>query len=129
MGRALIMHVDEAPWNRGGPNKIGVEPLVRGNQFFGDMEMGPWVMINSLHPGFESKPHSHAQDEVIYIIQGELSMGRQKCGPGTLIFMEKDTTYGFKVGDEGVRFLNMRQGKEGFSGITYAGEASEQPKA
>ncbi len=127
MGRAIIMHVDEAPWNRGGPNKMG-EPIVRGNQFFGDMEQGPWVMINSLHPGFVSEPHSHAQDEVIYIVQGGLSMGKRTCGPGTLVFMEKDTVYGFKVGDEGVRFLNFRGSKEGFSGITYQGKASERPK-
>ena len=124
MGRALIMHIDDAPYRRGGPNTLG-GPITRGNQFFGDMEKGPWVMINSLHPGFVSKPHSHDQDELIYIVQGTMTMGSKECGPGTLVFMEKDTVYGFTAGDEGVRFLNVRPGKEGFSAIHYAGEASE----
>jgi hypothetical protein len=125
MSRSIIMHIDDAPWNKGGPNKLG-GPIERGNQFFGDMELGPWVMINSLNAGFVSRTHSHGQDEVIYIIQGGLTTEDGEAhGVGTLIFMETGTEYGFTVGDEGVRFLNFRRGKEGFRGITYVNEASE----
>jgi redox-sensitive bicupin YhaK (pirin superfamily) len=101
-------------------------PIERGNQFFGDMEQGPWVMINSLNAGFASRTHAHSQDEIIYIVQGSLTLeGGKACGAGTLIFMEKDTEYGFTVGNEGVRFLNVRGAKEGFRDIRYVGEASE----
>ena len=127
MGRSIVTHIDDAPMRRGEPTKMG-EPIVRGSRFFGDMEMGPWVMINALHPGFVSQPHSHDQDEVIYVVEGMLTLDDQECGPGTLIFNEKDTVYGFTVGDQGVRFLNIRQGREGFGGIHYAGKPSEQYK-
>ena len=55
-------------------------------------------------------PVFHDQDEVIYILEGGFSMGRRRCGPGTVVFIEADTQYGFEVWDEGVRFLNIRPG-------------------
>ena len=106
MGRSLIAHVDDLTWRRGGPTKLG-GPITRGTQFFGDLDIGPWVMINALEAGFVSKTHSHDQDEVFYLIQGGLTIEEQAYGPGTLIFMEKGMVYTFTVGSDGVRFLRF----------------------
>ena len=54
--------------------------------------------------------HSHTVDEVIYIVEGSLTLGDRTCGPGTVLAIEKDTEYSFTVGQEGVRFLNIRPG-------------------
>lgn len=109
MGRAVIMHIDDAPWVRGGPRGEGNHPD-GGGQLVGDLEKGPWVHVNWLPGGTVAPPHSHDLDEVIYIVEGGLSMGRRRCGPGTVIYLEARTQYGFTVWDEGVRFLNIRQG-------------------
>ena len=53
---------------------------------------------------------SHDHDEVMYILEGGFSMGARRCGPGTVVFIEAETQYGFEVWDEGVRFLNIRPG-------------------
>ena len=45
-----------------------------------------------------------------YIIEGELDLGDGARGPGTVIYMERHTEYGFTVGPKGVRFLNIRTG-------------------
>ncbi len=79
MGRAIIMHIDDAPWIRGGPRGEGDHPD-GGGQLVGDLEQG-----------------------------------RRHCGPGTVVYLEANTQYGFEVWDEGVRFLNIRQGR-----ATYA---------
>jgi uncharacterized cupin superfamily protein len=110
MGKTIVMHIDEAPWVYGGPpaeegHKNG------GGQLVGDIEKGPWIHINWVPPGNYTPPHSHNQDEVMYIIEGGLTMGDRFCGPGTVVFIERGTDYDFTVGDQGVRFLNIRSGQ------------------
>ena len=124
MGRSLIMHVDDAPWRHGGPQEPG-GPIKRGSQFLGEMERGPWILVVSGEPGRVARPHSHEQDEIIYIIEGEMKMGNKTHGPGTMIFMEHGTEYGFTAGPQGVRFLNIRPGAEGLSQIRYQDDAEK----
>jgi len=109
MGRAIIMHVDDAPWIRGGAKGKGDYPD-GGGQLVGDLAQGPWVHVNWLPGGLVAPHHSHDHDEVMYILEGGFSMGKRKCGPGTVVYIEADTQYGFEVWDEGVRFLNIRHG-------------------
>lgn len=116
MGRAIIMNIDDAPWVRGGPRGEGDHPD-GGGQLVGDLEKGPWVHINWLPGGLTAPLHSHDFDEVIYILEGGFSMGRRKCGVGTVVFLEANTQYGFEVWSEGVRFLNIRQGLANFSEV------------
>ena len=49
-------------------------------------------------------------DEIMYVLEGGFSMGKRQCGVGTVVYLEADTKYGFEVWEEGVRFLNIRQG-------------------
>ena len=109
MGTSIIMHIDEASWIKGKPPRGG-GTIESGSQFIGDLEKGPWIHINSMEPNSAAEPHSHSEDEVIYIVEGSLTVGDRTCGPGTVISMEKGTEYGFTVGQEGVRFLNIRHG-------------------
>ncbi len=109
MGKAIIMHIDDAPWIRGEPRKPG-GPATNGGQLVGDIRTGPWIHVESLPANLAVPPHSHSQDETMYIVEGQISLGARKCGPGTVVWVEKDTQYGFKVGPEGVRFLNIRRG-------------------
>ena len=50
MGRAIIMHIDDAPWIRGGPRGEGDHPD-GGGQLVGDLEKGPWIHVNWLPEG------------------------------------------------------------------------------
>ena len=78
--------------------------------------------VRILHPGsgelqlFEARIaadaevslHAHASDEIIYILEGELRIGRKRLGPGASVFVGAETLYGFRAGPQGVRFLNFR---------------------
>ena len=109
MGKSNIMHIDEAPLVWGQPRRAdGV--LVTGSQFIGDLETGPWVYVNSMEPNSAVETHSHTVDEVIYVVEGSLTIGGRTCGPGTVLAIGKDTEYEFTAGHEGVRFLNIRPG-------------------
>lgn len=58
--------------------------------------------------GEEVSLHAHASDEIIYVLDGELQIGRKRLGPGASVFVGGNTLYGFRAGPEGVRFLNFR---------------------
>ena len=121
MGKSIIMHIDEASWILGQPRPVD-GAMETSSQFIGDPEKGPWIYINSMEPNSAAEPHSHTEDEVIYIIEGSLTVGDRTCGPGTVISMERGTEYGFTVGQEGVRFLNIRPG---LAKITIGGVTSD----
>ena len=111
MGKTLVMHVDEAPWAYGAAPKAG-ERVRYAEQLFDDLESGPWVhIITMMEPGYAADVHCHSEDEVIYIVEGEMIMDGRSHGPGTVIFMQRATDYGFTVGPQGVRFLEMRPGR------------------
>ncbi len=109
MGKSIIMHVDEAPLIQGELTPPG-EPIRDGRQIIGDLKEGPWVHVNGLPPDQEIPVHSHDHDEWIYVLEGSLSIGERDCGPGTVVYVERDTDYSFTVGPRGVRFINLRQG-------------------
>ena len=110
MGTPLVMHIDEAPWI----GWAGLEPDPSASfaqQLIGDMEKGPWIyVIHVREPGHVVDAHSHSEGEVIYIVDGQITVGDRQCGPGTVLCFEKETDYGFTVGPQGVRFMNIRPG-------------------
>jgi quercetin dioxygenase-like cupin family protein len=59
-------------------------------------------------PNLAIDSHSHAEDEIIYVLEGEISLGRQVCPAGSSVFIAGNTLYGFKAGPQGCRFLNFR---------------------
>ena len=86
------------------------------------------VLAGRIHHsgGKVAPPHSHDHDQVMYVVEGGFSMGKRQCGPGTVVYIEAGTQYGFKVWDEGVRFLNIRQG---LASYTEAGKQTNNPYA
>jgi hypothetical protein len=111
MGISIVTHVDEIPYLAGEPSEPQ-EGLRFAYQSIGDRESKPWVYVQTSQPGRTAPTHSHGQDEVFYVLQGEMVLGESRCGPGTVIYIERGTEYGFTAGPEGVRFLNVRSGPD-----------------
>ena len=107
MSKIVITNVDEAPWVREAVQDDGRKT---GAQIVGEVDEGLRAFIMNVAPGFDTGIHSHSQDEVIYIVDGEIRMGKRVLGPQSIVFIPKDVQYQFTVGDEGVRFLNIRPG-------------------
>jgi len=53
-------------------------------------------------------PHSHDIPEVIYVVEGELHLGSTVLPVGSSVFIDKDTTYSFRAGSEGLKMLIFR---------------------
>lgn len=57
--------------------------------------------------------HSHSEDEIIFVIDGEIRLGNKLYGPGTAVAIAADTLYSFTTGPKGLSFINFRAGTPG----------------
>ncbi|MGE0483367.1 MAG: cupin domain-containing protein [Gammaproteobacteria bacterium] len=116
MARIRIVASDDVAWRR--TDEL-VEPATAAVMSRAEREAD----VRMLHAGadgglqlFEARIaadetialHAHAEDEIIYVLEGELRIGRKRLGPGTSLFVAGNTLYGFSTGSAGVRFLNFR---------------------
>jgi hypothetical protein len=52
--------------------------------------------------------HSHTEDEIIFVTDGQIRLGSRMCGPGTALAIAANTLYAFTAGPTGLRFVNFR---------------------
>jgi quercetin dioxygenase-like cupin family protein len=52
--------------------------------------------------------HSHSEDEVIFVTEGQIQLGERLYGLGTAIAITADTFYTFLPGPDGMAFVNFR---------------------
>jgi quercetin dioxygenase-like cupin family protein len=58
-------------------------------------------------PGHTDPVHSHDTDEVFIVIDGELWLEDSSHGPGSVVFISRDTAYAVRAGDAGVRYFRV----------------------
>jgi len=123
----LIFAVGEAcaatPTRPGGhAHLLPSADVPRCEDFFGDGRVGGAVLADAACPscelwlhessvrraGFPTPLHSHNEDEVIVVIDGEIVLGSRTYGPGTVIAVAQDTLYEFSAGEHGLTFINFR---------------------
>jgi len=68
----------------------------------------PQLMELRYEPHAEIQVHAHDEDEIIFIVDGEMHLGGRVLGPGTSIAISGKTFYGFTAGPAGLQFLNFR---------------------
>jgi quercetin dioxygenase-like cupin family protein len=52
-------------------------------------------------------PHSHEEDEIIYLLQGALSFGDQTVIQNDTLFIPKNTRYSLRAGEAGAEFVRV----------------------
>ena len=113
MTKYFATNINEAPWRYGKERQEG-EARDESWRFLGSFEEGPWVSIIERPAGLVVKPHSHNQDELVFILEGGFTLGDGTwCGPGQLISIPANQLYGFTVGPDGVKWLMTRTGPAG----------------
>ena len=54
--------------------------------------------------------HHHSQDEIIYLLDGSITLGALEAAPGAILCIPADVRYRITAGPTGYRFLNYRSG-------------------
>jgi quercetin dioxygenase-like cupin family protein len=96
----------------GGPARWGV----RTKPYFEPAEVGMMMRVVEYAPHWVVEAHSHAAAEIVYILDGEVSVGESRFAPGDAIHIEPNTVYGpLRAGLNGVRFLLVFTGAPGMT--------------
>jgi hypothetical protein len=61
--------------------------------------------------GDEAGVHCHSEDEIIFVVEGDLRLGDRLLGPGAALAIAAEAFYSFSPGPDGLRFVNFRAGK------------------
>jgi quercetin dioxygenase-like cupin family protein len=59
------------------------------------------------YPGHHEAPHKHPEDEILYILEGQIQFGRDVLGAGDAIFVPRDKVYSLHTGDAGCTFVRV----------------------
>ena len=59
-------------------------------------------------PGHVVETHAHDEDEIVYILEGEMILGARVLKAGSSAMIPGKTLYGFSAGADGLVFLNFR---------------------
>lgn len=117
-GNVHLMPVERVPRTRG---EAGSRAAVGGMHANSECPTCQVWLHENTFPGVEAVSkeeevlgiHSHTEDEIIFVTDGQIRLGSQLHGPGTALAIAANTLYGFTAGAEGLRFVNFRAGRPG----------------
>ena len=59
-------------------------------------------------PGAEAVMHKHDDDEIIYVVRGQMRFGNKVLNAGSSVYIPGNTYYSFTAGADGVHIVNFR---------------------
>jgi quercetin dioxygenase-like cupin family protein len=86
-----------------------------------------FILLSSRMEKYRSAAHSHTQDEMIFLLDGSISLGSYHLAPGDSLSVPANVRYRFESGDSGYRFLNFSRAKSGY--VLAPGETSGHASA
>lgn len=116
-GRVLALAAEAAPNSDelGGTKGLGGTMFADGDGTTNSL----WLHANRFPPmeapapGSTAGVHSHSEDEIIFVVSGDIRLGARLHGPGTAVAIAADTLYSFTAGPNGLHFINFRAGRPG----------------
>ena len=112
----LIRNAD-APWEEVSPewkaNQKAGDPGLRFKRLISQEAGMPNMQQSDYFPHHHETPHSHPEDEILYVLSGAIFFGRETLGPGDAIFVPKGKIYSLRTEDSGAEFVRI-----GFGDLT-----------
>lgn len=106
-----IVDIERLDWSSVGNTWSGKapdgQPGVRFKPFTVGDGLVPKGQLVEYEIGHFEGAHSHAEDEILFLLSGQLSIDDQPLSPGTLVYIDGGTIYGPLRSDEGCRFLRL----------------------
>lgn len=105
-----ICHVDDLEWQEVRAQEQGGRRASVWNRFV-DVRPERTVIHTKYDPGMLLARHAHHADEVIYVLEGEVTVGDVVCRAGHVIVLEAGESFGPLItGDEGAVIFEVFTG-------------------
>lgn len=69
----------------------------------------PTLLMVARGDDFAAPVHTHSQDELIYVLEGSILLGRRELGPGATLSVGAGVRYTFRGGPQGFCLINYRR--------------------
>jgi quercetin dioxygenase-like cupin family protein len=107
----VVIKDAEQPWHETDPSWAGKakegEPSLRFKRLMPSTSGRPNMQRTQYEPHHIEPLHSHPEDEVLFILAGKVSFGREELGAGDALFIPRDHRYTLRTGETGVEFLRI----------------------
>lgn len=111
MAKVLVVHDADCDWQEASPSwQAKYAEGDRGLRFKRLMASAPDMpnmQRTEYLPHHHEPPHSHPEDEVLFVLSGELFFGRDRLGFGDVIYVARDTTYSLRTEEAGASFVRI----------------------
>ena len=97
----------EREWREADPSWPGkARPNEPGLRYKSLME-APNIKRVQYEPEHFEAPHSHNDDEIIYLLAGQIYLGDRVVAAGDCLFVPKNTRYSLRAGPQGAEFVRL----------------------
>ena len=115
MPRVITVKDADCAWEQVSPSwqaKYAEEDRgLRLKRLLSGMPALPNMQRTEYMPHHREPPHSHPEDEVLFVLAGALFHGRDKLTFGDVIYVARDTTYSLRTEAEGASFVRVGFGE------------------
>lgn len=107
----ILIRDSEHAWEEASPDwqakRRDGDPGLKFKRLLPHVPAAPNLQRTHYHPGHHEPPHSHPEDEIIFVLEGTIHFGRTQLGFGDAIFVPKNTTYSLHTGESGAQFVRI----------------------
>jgi hypothetical protein len=97
--RLAFVHEADVPWQEVLAQRHG-ERRVSVHEKFLEWTPDRMVVLGRYDAGVVVERHGHASDHLVYVLDGELTIGDRRCPAGTLVVLEHGAVFGPLVAGE-----------------------------
>jgi hypothetical protein len=110
---------------------LAIEQPGRSTRFFADSACATCritLFSTARDDTYRSASHSHSEDEILYVLDGEIQVGSATLEPHMGAAIPGGELYGFRSGEHGFRFLNFRRDASTYRSPARKIESLERPR-
>ena len=110
MPELRITRLDDVEWQEVKAQQHG-DRRVSVREKYLDWTPELMVLYARYDPGMLTERHGHRSDHIVYVLEGEITVGDERCGPGTNIVLEQGAAFGpIEAGPDGALLLEIMMG-------------------